>query len=199
MALDQDKSFYCVVDGMVQVYAKTGRPPTDQTSSWDDDNTNGYQLLNEVGSGGTLSSLFTILSLFTEDVKMSYQSGGDAAPNTESRRARRANSDVSQFDLEKARKAGGHQRRSSVSSSTSTVLPSLQQFCEDDGDDSGLEPRTPAISRQISVVPSPQIYHGLVARANEDTTLAVIPAEAFRRLTKQFPKATGHIVQGSSQ
>lgn len=34
---------------------------------------NGYQLLNEVGSGGTLSSLFTILSLFTEDVKISWQ------------------------------------------------------------------------------------------------------------------------------
>ena len=34
---------------------------------------NGYQLLNEVSTGGTLSSLFTILSLFTENVKMSWQ------------------------------------------------------------------------------------------------------------------------------
>jgi lysophospholipid hydrolase len=41
---------------------------------------NGYQLLNEVGSGGTLSSLFTILSLFTEDVKISWQ---DAAVDIE--------------------------------------------------------------------------------------------------------------------
>jgi lysophospholipid hydrolase len=33
----------------------------------------GWQLLNRVESGGTLSSLFTILSLFTEDVKMRYE------------------------------------------------------------------------------------------------------------------------------
>ena len=31
----------------------------------DEDDTNGFQLLNEVESGGTLSSLFTILRLFT--------------------------------------------------------------------------------------------------------------------------------------
>jgi lysophospholipid hydrolase len=40
---------------------------------------------------------------------------------------------------------------------------------------------------------------GTVARATEDSTLAVIPAEAFRRLTKKFPKASAHIVQGEQQ
>lgn len=39
---------------------------------------------------------------------------------------------------------------------------------------------------------------GAVARATEDTTLAVIPAEAFKRLTKKFPKASAHIVQGNT-
>ena len=38
--------------------------------------------------------------------------------------------------------------------------------------------------------------HGAVALAVEGATLAVIPAEAFRRLTKKFPKASAHIVQG---
>jgi lysophospholipid hydrolase len=71
--LDQDKSFYCVIDGMVQVYAQTGRPIDQDSVQWDEEDMNGYQLLNEVGSGGTLSSLFTILSLFTEDVKISWQ------------------------------------------------------------------------------------------------------------------------------
>lgn len=28
-----------------------------------------------------------------------------------------------------------------------------------------------------------------------DTTLAVIPAEAFRKLTRKFPKASGTVVQ----
>ena len=36
---------------------------------------------------------------------------------------------------------------------------------------------------------------GTIARATVDTTLAVIPAEAFRKLTKKFPKASGTVVQ----
>lgn len=37
-----------------------------------------------------------------------------------------------------------------------------------------------------------------VARAKIDSTLAVIPAEAFKRLTHKFPKASAHIVQGKA-
>lgn len=36
---------------------------------------------------------------------------------------------------------------------------------------------------------------GIIARATVDTTLAVIPAEAFRKVTRKYPKATGTIVQ----
>jgi lysophospholipid hydrolase len=36
---------------------------------------------------------------------------------------------------------------------------------------------------------------GTIARATVDTTLAVIPAEAFRRLTRKYPKASGTVVQ----
>jgi lysophospholipid hydrolase len=36
---------------------------------------------------------------------------------------------------------------------------------------------------------------GAIARATTDTTLAVIPAEAFRKLTRKFPKASGTVVQ----
>jgi lysophospholipid hydrolase len=35
----------------------------------------------------------------------------------------------------------------------------------------------------------------IVARATVDTTIAIIPASAFRRLTRVYPKATAHIVQ----
>jgi hypothetical protein len=35
-----------------------------------------------------------------------------------------------------------------------------------------------------------------IARAKVDSTLAVLPAEAFKRLTHKFPKASAHIVQG---
>ncbi|KAJ7757450.1 hypothetical protein B0H16DRAFT_1536689 [Mycena metata] len=198
MSLDQDKSFYCVVDGMVQVFAQTGKTE-EQIGSWEDEDMNGYQLLNEVGSGGTLSSLFTILSLFTEDVKMSWQDdpaesdgfSDDGISMPAPNRPNRANSDVSQLDLKT------RTRRSSTSSSASTVHPdllppragSMSPLYEPEPIQQPSPARPPPPSRPAS------IHRGVVARATEDTTLAVIPAEAFRRLTKKFPKATGHIVQ----
>ncbi|KAG8959437.1 phosphatidylcholine and lysophosphatidylcholine phospholipase [Tulasnella sp. 408] len=54
--------------------------------------------------------------------------------------------------------------------------------------------RRPPMHRQQTMTAS-QVRRGLVARATQDSTLAVIPAEAFRRLTKKFPKASAHIVQ----
>ncbi|KAI8990604.1 patatin-domain-containing protein [Trametes punicea] len=205
LSLDQDKSFYCVIDGTVQVYAQTGQPsPHGQSGTWDEEDMNGYQLLNQVGSGGTLSSLFTILSLFTENVKLSWQDGDrpDEAMDGRSRsssarralrtRPRRSDSDVSQLDLSGL---SMHRTRSeSVSSSGSTVH--------------GIDPTSPrgrSTSRdtRASRIPSgvthpsagSQVHYSVVARATEDSTLAVIPAEAFRRLTKKFPKAAAHIVQ----
>ncbi|KAF7337680.1 Lysophospholipase NTE1 [Mycena sanguinolenta] len=120
MSLDQDKSFYCVVDGMVQVFAQTGKEVEEPIGTLEDEGMNGYQLLNEVGSGGTLSSLFTILSLFTEDIKMSWQDDPEETNPFEHGismppRTRSANSDVPQLDLR------NRTRRSSTSSSASTI------------------------------------------------------------------------------
>ncbi|KAF7302953.1 Lysophospholipase NTE1 [Mycena kentingensis (nom. inval.)] len=193
MSLDQDRSFYCVVDGMVQVFAHTGKDNAEENvGMWEDENMNGYQLLNEVGSGGTLSSLFTILSLFTEDVKMSWQDDDNDFGLTMPPRPRN-NSDVSQLELK------AHTRRSSTSSTTSTIHPeflrasSMSPLSMDEQPETARESspsvRSPPVQRPANV------HRGVVARATEDTTLAVIPAEAFRRLTKRFPKATGHIVQ----
>ncbi|KAJ2918400.1 hypothetical protein MD484_g2058, partial [Candolleomyces efflorescens] len=111
LSLNQDNSFYCVVDGMVQVYAQSGHQPEVRDNLWDDEDMNGYQLLNEVGSGGTLSSLFTILSLFTEDIPMSWHDeerievdsiprlfGDSTVPILQS--PSRTDSDVSDLDLE---------------------------------------------------------------------------------------------------
>ncbi|KAJ7492149.1 hypothetical protein FB451DRAFT_1336165 [Mycena latifolia] len=176
MSLDQDKSFYCVVDGMVQ-----------QIGTWDDEHMNGYQLLNEVGSGGTL------------DVKMSWQDDPEQAEALYDEgismpirnRAERANSDVSQLDLKT------RTRRSSTSSSASTVhmLPPRADSMSPMFMDEPEPMHTPPVSRPPLPTRPASIHRGVVARATEDTTLAVIPAEAFRRLTKKFPKATGHIVQ----
>ncbi|KAL0580670.1 phosphatidylcholine and lysophosphatidylcholine phospholipase [Marasmius crinis-equi] len=216
ISLGQDKSFYCVIDGMVQVYAQTGRTTDDKHGVWENEDMNGFQLLNEVGSGGTVSSLFTILSLFTEDVKMSWQDehvenddilafGAGVESLRESRA--RANSDVSQLELEREmeektqRPAAGRRRRSSTSSTTSTVhAATLKNFNVPPSSRSSVS--SPLLEEEFVIPESPaprsefeERPHDLVARAAEDTTLAVIPAEAFRRLTKKYPKAAGHIVQ----
>ncbi|TFY71167.1 hypothetical protein EVG20_g1831 [Dentipellis fragilis] len=209
LSLDQDKNFYCVVDGMVQVYAPSGKSAESQGGVWDNEDMNGYELMNEVGSGGTLSSLFTILSLFTEHVKMSWQNddvvsmddptttdGIPARPSVPRNRAKRADSDVSRFDLDFPTRSRSRSPSlsSSVSSSGSTIhapdsvpIPDIPSSPSQRTDTTN--PSTPQQR------PHGKIHHGTVARATEDTTLAVIPAEAFRRVTKKFPKATAHIVQ----
>ncbi|KAI5898746.1 patatin-domain-containing protein [Schizophyllum commune H4-8] len=212
ISLDQDRSFYCVVDGTVQVFAKSDDEHTASGSGqWDDEDINGYHLMNEVTSGGTVSSLFTILSLFTEDVKISWQDADESPKRTHRSRKStderiRVNSDVSYFNLERPALVRtplsnpGLRRRSSTSSSASTVQPEESPTTPEDlrrtASPPPLSERSYAPSTPVHHIQGPvQIHRGVVARATEDTTLAVIPAEAFRRLTKKFPKATGHIVQ----
>ncbi|KAH6916678.1 hydrolase [Coprinopsis sp. MPI-PUGE-AT-0042] len=213
--LGQDKSFYCVVEGTVQVYAQTGHEPEVPQGSWDDEHMNGYQLLNEVGSGGTLSSLFTILSLFTEDVQMSWQ---DEFPDVMSDDASRLDPDeelsyraatetiIPPLDLSgRPIRPSSRPRRSSESSNTtsSTVHAAGSRFTSSPSSYSSFGAGIPSFgpsrasdraSDRAPPLPT-QTPRGLIARATEDTTLAVIPAEAFKRLTKKHPKATGHIVQ----
>jgi lysophospholipid hydrolase len=259
LSLDADKSFYCVVDGNVQVFAPppensrgAGHNHDPQDDDWGSD-MNGYQLLNDVGSGGTLSSLFTILSLFTEDIQLRWS---DSAPtpastttlspslshshSTASRRRGRYDSDVSHMDLGgpaedpqiSPTNASGRRKGSVVSSqssvgSTSTVhvsheTPTISTFnmaVHDDPDQdwnpttwsppseasSGTPNRTSSrrnsdyfagTQRTKAQKANTTLQQGTIARATTDATLAVIPAEAFRRLTQKYPKASAHIVQG---
>ncbi|KAF8433521.1 hypothetical protein L210DRAFT_3763514 [Boletus edulis BED1] len=199
ISLDQDRNFYCVIDGTVQVFARTGQTPL-QNGSWDDEDMNGYQLINEVGSGGTLSSLFNILSLFTDEIKLSWQEDAQHIPssnlpiqlNLPQTRAGRISTDVSHLDLaseESSPTPLSRNRTASISSSGSTAHPT----------GTGRSPTSSSapLPPQSYSIQQSQIRHGIVGRATEDSTLAVIPAEAFRRVTKKFPKATGHIVQGN--
>jgi lysophospholipid hydrolase len=207
MSLEQDKSFYCVVDGMVQVFAQTGQSTDAEQGLWDHEDMNGYQLLNEVGSGGTLSSLFTILSLFTEDVKMSWQDDASDGSNefadfhdSEAATSRsHRDSDVLHFNLDPQPRS--HSRMSASSSAStvhaSSILSPGSGIASPSSYDNSSSRSVPSATRPEPVRVT-SLHRGIVARATEDTTLAVIPAEAFKRLTKNFPKATGHIVQGTT-
>ncbi|RXG44676.1 hypothetical protein VDGE_10436 [Verticillium dahliae] len=80
--LEEEKGFCIVVDGMVEIFVKSGRsfgsPEASANSEGDpldgeDDalpHGEQYQLLTEVKNGAPMSSLFSIMSLFTEDIKL---------------------------------------------------------------------------------------------------------------------------------
>ncbi|KAF8323129.1 patatin-domain-containing protein [Clavulina sp. PMI_390] len=238
LQLDQDKNFYCVVDGLVQVYARTD-DQQQASEEWLGEDLNGYHLLNEVGSGGTLSSLFTILSLFTENVHLAWPdpdqemdedmpvpipAGTNGRPDGVGRS--RANSDISQLDLTQEvslerevrlrdfTRINNSLSSASISSNNSTVhgfpntpgsarpsysmpssrpgsrfgpLSSGNESPQRSGNESRREFRSRP-SRQPTMPAGLESIGGSIARATVDTTLAVIPAEAFRRLTSKHPK-----------
>jgi hypothetical protein len=68
--------FYTVVEGTVQIYVKAANADTSDEDDWEAN----HHLLHEVETGGTVSSLFTILDLFTQDFvlpgKLSEYTGG---------------------------------------------------------------------------------------------------------------------------
>ncbi|KAF8943835.1 phosphatidylcholine and lysophosphatidylcholine phospholipase [Haplosporangium gracile] len=276
---DLEKSFYIVVDGCVQVYEQVVKDEEDghdedetlDSTSWDDPD-NGYQLLNEVKNGGTLSSLFTILSLFTENVKLrhedeplkefkrsdssrqnssnnlnnnsNYCSNNDGedpisptltSTQSDQRKKHEGRSSLSPPPFSSVKKkhssaAHGHGLRTKAAIHTPTSPlsnPDHMALFEDDGtpaaessDGLDMTPRQsdihgfedleyPPASRQeryqhqqqpsptssSSYKPPKMKRRVIVAKAMVDTTLAVIPAEAFHRLTQKFPQAAAHIVQ----
>ncbi|OCF45992.1 lysophospholipase NTE1 [Kwoniella heveanensis CBS 569] len=269
--------FWCVVEGRVQVFAPDApadksTPPSPNPFSTGGSSFNGYHLLNEVSTGGTLSSLFSILSLFTEDIKLSWtperqdedeneeegpqevliadetitQDPMFASPGT-FRGKNRQNSDVSQLGDEHLgqRLTGPHtvpttggvrpqrQRSSSMGDTRDdTIRPSVEQPRPQPYSVPVTKPPSPVEPNSIpqSAHSSPHVrpihrafqstttslndsprpakrrepkhmdtgahaLKGTIARATVDTTLAVIPAAAFKKLTKKFPKASGTVVQ----
>ncbi|KAI2786934.1 Lysophospholipase nte1 [Penicillium oxalicum] len=213
LMLEEEKGFCLVVDGLVQIFVKSTRPrqtaasaseeslQLDEEATSDEEDTHlhgrqGYQLLTEVKNGAAMSSLFSILSLFTEDIQLD-----------ETRRSTSSQSDSSHFRADsvpvspRVGMMGSHQSVMENSSEPRTPihgpgdgLPAVPPLHL--GESHGLRNQTsqskasrPAGKRRKSVHPD------IVARATVDTTIAIIPASAFRRLTRVYPRATAHIVQ----
>ncbi|GAB5588742.1 phosphatidylcholine and lysophosphatidylcholine phospholipase [Umbelopsis nana] len=232
---EQERSFYIVVDGNVQVFIK---PNNTEVNSDDEDDLNAsdtdeygnerlknHTLLNEVGAGGTLSSLFTILSLFSECTdkpaktkqkpsgQYRHYAGGEELSRDGSqeswgqvfRKLDQADLDVGFIE--------GVRPKSDLRSPPLTY----NQLEQDDLSDLGDEPDVritdntgyskedsnhisrssmkPARMKKAAYRQQRSVHPGIIARATVDTTLAVIPAEAFHKLTQKFPKAAAHIVQ----
>ncbi|KAF4587492.1 Lysophospholipase like protein [Ophiocordyceps camponoti-floridani] len=219
--LEDEKGFCIVVDGVVEIFVKSARNPRatvgsqrhDLEESGDEDPAPGqqrYQLLTEVRNGAPMSSLFSIMSLFTEDVKLHL---------TDDEPLQMPQSSASDYPHHDTFRPGDSREASSVPFS----MPSSPRF--DQGPNvsssrSGRGVSTPAgfvratssiphMSLDTSSVPSASSRHrpglphrhatasahpDVLARATVDTTIAIIPASAFRRLIRIYPKATSHIV-----
>ncbi|CAG8534116.1 693_t:CDS:2 [Cetraspora pellucida] len=183
LMLEKERSFYIVIDGHVQVFVKTANEEDIVLDPFEDDDYNrGCQLLNEVTNGGTLSSLFTILSLFTDDIELRYNDNvvdpsivGEHAEKQENESVQ----DESNHDTPKDQPLPGTSMHAdnTFSRSNKSTKPQILRRLSKDG------PTTTSV------------HPNIIARATVDTTLAVIPAEAFHRLTEKFPNSVAHIVQ----
>ncbi|KAI9769953.1 MAG: phosphatidylcholine and lysophosphatidylcholine phospholipase [Geoglossum simile] len=236
LLLEEEKGFCLVVDGLVQIFVKSNRegrdpdsePPGNVDGGYDDveedhyeEGNQGYQLLTEVKNGAPMSSLFSILSLFTEDVKLRHtddENGGMESssstpgffqPSFQSASGVRSGEFMPQPGqtspkLETSPETSPHRDRHSsalASSSTSENLPAIPPLSLDGNlvaqrrDSRSHHPFYQSQPQRSRPKKAKSVHPDIVARATVDTTIAIVPASAFRRLTRVYPKATAHIVQ----
>ncbi|KAJ1884745.1 phosphatidylcholine and lysophosphatidylcholine phospholipase, partial [Coemansia sp. S17] len=193
-------------------------------------------LLNVVGPGDVLSSLFSILSLFTAGVPVrqdaqSQQPVPTSAATSATRHIDQAQQqqqrqNLTDYTLSEAQShmeyhgveaaAGARAsplmfaNMSSEPASSSTQAPSIASDHERrssigshvflDATSNSHAPRA-SNSAFASTRPDPVLGEAkalrpnIIARATVDTTLAMIPASAFQRVTRLYPKAAAHILQ----
>lgn len=218
LLLEEEKGFCLVVDGMVQIFVKSSRDENaanggfwnegaeryEDEGEHSDGEHQGYQLLTEVKNGAPMSSLFSVLSLFTEDVKLRHDDDRDARPASSASSAGfpfgattesgpntpgwlgEGNAQMSAYPNPRS--------RASSTAATNDHMPavpplSLNSTSEPQHSHRRDHDRNQSRDRRKSVHPD------VVARATVDSTIATIPATAFHRLTRVYPKATAHIVQ----
>lgn len=217
MQLDDQEGFSLVVDGMVQIFVKSTQHDGDaeDQGSHDEDEyqgrSQGYQLLTEVKNGAPMSSLFTILKLFTKDTKLRHGddsiAGLDSGASMASDHPRPPSAFMrgtftpesgatSPVQLPQSSVGTTVRRRRTSSLASPTAggrLPSVPPLLlnrEAEEHEEGAARTTRRRSRTAS-----SAHPDIVARARTDTTIAVIPASAFKRLTHLYPRASAHIVQ----
>ncbi|KAI1150233.1 patatin-like phospholipase [Nemania diffusa] len=219
--LEEEKGFCFVVDGLVEIFVKSSQESqltaslmglgSSLESSFSEEEDNPlpgqqrYQLLTEVRNGNPMSSLFSIMSLFTEDVhlQMPSQDPSERILTNEVPSPRMppvtnaVNLGTAPFSKEPSSvypvmgSMTGTRETDTirpVSQEGRMSLPRIPPISLDDPPISRQQQR-PTIKRVAT-----SVHPDIIARATTDTTIAIIPASAFRRLIKVYPKATAHIV-----
>lgn len=203
--LEEEKGFCIVVDGLVEIFVKSSLHQRGSGSSSgegyeddDDDVAPGhqkYQLLTEVRNGAPMSSLFSIMSLFTEDVNL--QHSDEQHPSERHDNRRKTFDDIGPSDIPVSMPSTPHlgdnsrsretRRRLEQEELVSSRIPHMSL-------DGTLTPQGMPRLKFGQTTSSSSAHPDIIARATVDTTVAIIPASAFRRLIKIYPKATSHIV-----
>ena len=215
LLLEEEKGFCLVVDGLVQIFVKSireGKSDGEEDmnragadSADEDDHLAGkqrYQLLTEVKNGASMSSLFSILSLFTEDIQLrAAENPASRAPSVGPSSTARPFTPAPVSPREFLDNASPNPLREQNDiaphmASNEEFLPSVPPL------NLGGSQRTPSPQaeqqepkQQPGKKHQKSVHPDIVARAMVDTTIAIIPASAFRRLTRVYPRATAHIVQ----
>lgn len=196
--LEEEKGFCIVVDGLVEIFVKSSHRDTIQAG-----NARGqpgqqrYQLLTEVRNGAPMSSLFSIMSLFTENVAFNLPGEESAStdfmePGSLHRRT------TSELPPGTPQREGMHDGFFTVTEEPEPATPSSPSKTLESGippislgSSTSYKHKRPAFNKSHT---TNSAHPDIIARATVDTTIAIIPASAFRRLTRVYPKATAHIV-----
>lgn len=218
-----DLDFYVVVEGKMQVFIKTNNGD-DANSEQDEDSEEnleqtsagskrfpstwaGHHLLNEVRSGGTVSSLFSILSILSEDLELPSPLISKPQKKNESTETIAAvSSDGGVIDVTSV--AGEGIERPASTDGSSGVSGASEAADSNAGDVTpgpnakhpSFEIETAQFRESLAKLNIPaknavrSVHPNLVARAATNTTLAVIPASSFRNLAEKYPKAASHMV-----
>ncbi|CAK7264891.1 phosphatidylcholine and lysophosphatidylcholine phospholipase [Sporothrix epigloea] len=220
--LEEEKGFCIVVDGLVEIFVKSSglvqRRNTDRNSrhgsdlkmaSSDDEDeppahgNQRYQLLTEVRNGAPMSSLFSLMSLFTEDIHLQLAEDDSVQPTPSVSSGLDSPGQFSGPNF-RAQESRAPLARAPLYTAGSTITES-RQMANAAGTPPFVVPNLSHVPPIALDSPHPQrprpkrattnsVHPDIIARATVDTTIAIIPASAFRRLIRIYPKATSHIV-----
>lgn len=176
LPLNGQNDFSVVVDGTLQIFSKSKDSAASKHHPGNTTVIDGeyYELVNEVKRGAPVSSLFTVLLLFTDSLRASqdrvrhfFHQAPAESPSRDS---------IDKLNIS--------DNLDDTASSKASLLDHMPMSPSSDPSD-------------IPGGPPRFRFHlaGTVARAVEATTIAMIPQSTFHKLVSKYPKSTTHIIQ----
>ncbi|SCV02640.1 LAMI_0H01442g1_1 [Lachancea mirantina] len=145
-----------------------------------------FQLLNTVRAGNPISSLISILKLFTE-TSSDYEDQMESVSNTMSPQP----NFMTPFLDSTVEQHSEHLQHSEDSKGNKGRNTDLSDDLNAQADtDHGSEKSDSGRGEEL-----PPVVPELIARASNDCTIAIIPPSSFVRLTSKYPRSASHIIQ----